>query len=190
MDIDGEIILGWNQMFVLDEEDAGTLHVSGRFFRDDPDATIPASIALFLYLENEDTPDDFVRGRAEIDASTGTFTATFTDIPPKYSKLYLSFVVMDLADAAGPDERVQNSVFSLNVINEGCSKAMRVTLEWDGNDDINLWVTEPGGTRLSSYTESKIGVSGLRCIGDRCALTGISLSIHRTILLQYLHVVV
>lgn len=152
--------LYWGSMYVSSGTALGTVQVSGAFTRND-DSALSESLALFLYIENEDAPEDFVRGEGIIDPSTGNFTATITDIPPKYSRGFLSFVSLDIADAPGGqdgDGKTATSVFAMNIVNEGCSEALRVALQWEGESDLNLWVTEPGGKRLSRGGET-IGVS-------------------------------
>lgn len=130
----------------MGKDDAGTLQLSGKFVRDDA-AALPASIAIFLYLDSEDTPNDFVRGQGEIDASTGSFTANVTDVPLKFSCVVLSFVVLDPADA--PEEQGATTAVAMEVLNTGCGEALSIALEWDTADEqLNLYVIEPGGTTV------------------------------------------
>lgn len=160
MDLNNRERLYWGTMFVSSGTELGTVEVSGTFKRYDG-SELPESLALFLYVENEDAPDDFVRGQGIIDPSTGNFTATITDIAPKYSRGLLSFVSLDIADAPGGRNGngvTATSVFEMNIVNEGCSDALRITLQWDGEADLDLWVTEPGGQKVSKRAET-IGVS-------------------------------
>lgn len=130
-------------LIIIGEDEAGTLELSGNFQRDDQEA-LPASIALFLYIDDGNSGNDFARGQGEIDASTGDFTATVSDIPSAFSNVILSFVVLDPADT--PDEQGAQTVFLLEVVNNGCSSPLKITLEWDtDNTDLDLFVTEPGG---------------------------------------------
>lgn len=141
-------------LFITEGGESGTILVSGTFVRDD-DAALPASTALYIYLHNENSETDFVRGQGVIDTSTGDFSAAIGDIPVGYSRGILSFVVLD-ADDVG-DLSVGDSVFELDVINEGCSDALRIRLEWDSSDSIDMWITEPRGDRAGDY--GKITVS-------------------------------
>lgn len=70
----------------MDEGDANTLQLSGWFERWDGDV-LPASIALFLYVYNPNSPTNVIRGQGEIDSSTGNFTATIDDMPLDLSKV-------------------------------------------------------------------------------------------------------
>lgn len=135
----------------------GTLQLSGKFVRDDA-AALPTSIALFLYIDNEDAPNDFVRGQGEIDASTGVFTAVITDVPLKFSKTVLSFVVLDPAEAF--EEQGATTAVTVEVLNTGCSEALSIALEWDTADErLDLYVIEPGGTAV--YDDNPRGVRTL-----------------------------
>lgn len=151
------------KLFVVEGEKAGTVTVLGIFERDD-EAALPASIALYLYIHNEDTESGFVRGQGEIDSITGVFSATITDIVIGYSRAILSFVVLDPADT--PADSGADTVFALKVVNEGCSDELRIKLEWDSNDDLDLWVTDPNGGRVSYSQPSTVSVlesvSGVR----------------------------
>ena len=140
----------------LAELDGGTVALSGTFTRDDGTA-LPSSTSVFIYTENSAQPDDFIRGQEALDPSTGTFSTVVTDIPAGSSRLFLSFVVVDPAQAlvaAGDD-----TVFALDVSNAAaCEPALTITLEWTGEtSDVDLWVTEPGGA-VVSYT-NHFGVS-------------------------------
>lgn len=140
---------------VTEGSESGTVSVSGVFEKDDGDA-LPASTALYLYIYNEHSPTDFERGQGVIDTTTGNFTATITDFPVGYSEGILSFVVLDPAD--GADITADDSVFTLDVVNEGCSDALRIKLEWDSNADLQLWVTDPNGDRVSWDIRATVGL--------------------------------
>lgn len=137
-------------------EEEGTVSVSAYFVRDDGTA-LPSSTALYLYLHNEDSESDFVRGEGVIDPTTGEFTAVITQVPVGYSRAILSFVVLDPADA-GEGNYPYDTVFELDVVNEGCSDALRIKLEWESDDDINLWVADPNGDRLSDNNPATVCV--------------------------------
>ena len=140
-------------MFIADGAESGTISASGNFARDDETA-LPASTALFLYLHNENAESDFVRGQGEVDPATGDFTVAITDFPIGHSRALLSFVVLDSAD--GGDASVDDTVFDMDVINEGCSEALRIKLEWDSNDDLDLWVTDPNGNRVTYSNKATV----------------------------------
>lgn len=56
----------------------------------------------------------------------------------------LSFVVLDPADT--PDVQGADSLFPFEVVNNGCSNPLKITLQWSTDDsDLDLYVTEPGG---------------------------------------------
>lgn len=134
-------------------EESGTITLSGNYEKDD-DADLAASTALFLYVHDENSESDFVRGQGEIDPSSGNFTATFTGLPVGASKAVLSFVVLDPADA-GEGNRPYDTAFAADVVNEGCSDALRIRLEWDESEyDFELWVTDPNGDRVNYYTQT------------------------------------
>lgn len=144
--------------FVLGGDDMDTLQLSGTF-KHYLGGALPASIALYLYVDSEDAPNDFIRGRGEIDPSTGDWTATVSDIPLKMSEVVLSFVVTDPADAA-PDS-YGGSVYTLDVLNTGCGNSLTITLESDppgaGFNIADLYVTEPTGTVV--WFRNECGVS-------------------------------
>lgn len=142
-------------LFVAEGAELGTISVSGTFAREDG-AALPASTTLYLYMHNEDSEFDFVRGEGALDPATGNFTATITDFPVGYSKGLLSFVVLDPADAGG-DEYADESAFVMDVVNEGCSDALRIKLEWDSHADLDLWVTDPNGDRVSYFVHATVG---------------------------------
>lgn len=144
------------KLFTTEGSELGTVSVSGNFARDDGTA-LPASTALFLYLHDENDETNFVRGQGVIDPASGTFTASVTDLPVGESRAILSFVVMDAVDGAG-DDPVYDTVFSEDVFNEGCSEALRIKLEWESNDNLDLWVTDPNGNRIPRGGHSTVGV--------------------------------
>ena len=144
-----------NEKLLVGEE-LGTLSVSGNFVRRD-DSALPASTTLYLYLHNENSESDFVRGEGVIDPTTGIFTAVINEIPVGYSRGILSFVVLDPADA-GQGNYPYDTVFDVDIVNEGCSDALRIKLEWESTDNIDLWVTDPNGDRVSYYTPATVGV--------------------------------
>ncbi len=139
----------------LTEEDLGSVTLSGAFVRDDG-AALPGSTTVFFYIEIAGQPDDFVRGQEALDPATGGFSSVVTDIPAGSSRLFLSFVVTDPAEAlaeTGPD-----TVFALQVSNLVCVPQLTITLEWlDEFSDVDLFVTEPGGTVVSYLND--FGVS-------------------------------
>lgn len=136
----------YDNPIILGKDDAEILTVSGTFTRFDGEA-LPSSTALFVYLDNDETQSDFARGQAELDASTGNFTISVTDFPRAFTRVILSFVVLDPADT--PDNAPIGSVWPLRVVNNGCSEPLSITLEWDTDDtDLDLLVNEPGGERV------------------------------------------
>lgn len=145
-----------HQLFVVAGEEAGAASVSGTFAKNDGTA-LGSSTALFLYLHTETSESDFVRGQGEIDPDSGNFTATITDILVGYHRGILSFVVLDPADA-GEDNYPYDTVFPIEVVNEGCSDALRIRLEWDSDGDVALWVTDPNGNRVSHNTPATVSV--------------------------------
>lgn len=142
-------------LIIIGEDEAGTLEVSGNFQRDDGEE-LPASVALFLYVDDGNSGNDFARGQGQIDPLTGDFTAVVPDIPSAFSRVLLSFVVLDAKDT--PAEQGAETVFELEVVNNGCSNPLKITLEWStDNTDLDLYVTEPGG--LTVYYGNRRGVS-------------------------------
>eukprot|EP00752_Nemacystus_decipiens_P012284 g10890.t1 len=140
----------------LTEQDGGSVSLSGTFFRDDGVA-LPSSTTVFVYIENTARPDDFVRGQEALNPSTGAFSTVVTDIPAGSSRLFLSFVVVDPAealDAAGAD-----TAFALDVSNSACVPSLTITLEWTGaTSDVDLYVVEPGGQVV--YFANRLGDVG------------------------------
>ena len=143
------------KLFIADGVESGTISVSGNFARYDETA-LPASTALFLYLHNEDAESDYVRGQGVIDPTTGDFTATITDLPIGHSRGIMSFVVLDPADRG--EVSADDTVFLMHIINEGCSQALRIKLEWQSNDDLDLWVMDPNGDRVSHANKATVRV--------------------------------
>ena len=138
----------------LTQEDGGSLTVSGTFVRDDG-AVLPNSTAVFLYTENTAQSDDFIRGQEALDPSTGAFSTVVTAVPAGNSRLFLSFVVVDPAEALDPAGA--DTVFALDVSNSACVPSLTITLEWTGTSDVDLYVVEPGGKVI--YYGMKFGVS-------------------------------
>ena len=129
--------------------------MSGNFKKYD-DTALPDSTGLYLYLYNEDSPTDFERGQGVIDGASGNFSATIDDIPVGYSRGVFSFVALDAND--GGDLTAGNSVNDIDIVNEGCSDELRIKLEWNSNDDIDLWVTDPNGNRVSYADRATVRV--------------------------------
>lgn len=91
-----------------------------------------------------------------MDASTGLFTATITDISLGFNRVILSFAVLDPAHK--PEIMGADSIFVLGVANNGCNNPLTITLEWNTeNSDLDLHVTEPGGVQV--YHGQRTGVS-------------------------------
>lgn len=143
----------------LTDADGGAVSVSGTFTRDDG-AVLPSSTSVFFYVAVFLQPG-FVRGQGTLDSSTGEFTADVTDITAGFSTLFLSFVVTDPAEAlvSGAD-----TVFPLLILsaNNCFLPPLTINLYWFGADsDMDLVVTEPGGTVVDSG--SRFGVSTKWC---------------------------
>ena len=139
----------------------GSVSLSGTFVRDNGEA-LPSSVSVFFYIENAAQPDDFVRGQETLNPSTGEFSAVLTNIPVRVTRLLLSFVITDPAEAR--DDRTDagpGSVFSLFVAN--CDYLPPViALEWsDATIDLDLSVVEPGGKVVIADKENGVieGVS-------------------------------
>lgn len=145
----------YDNPIILGKDYAETLTVSGTFVRFDREA-LPSSTVLFVYLDNGETLSDFARGQAELDASTGEFTISVTDFPKAFTRVILSFAILDPAET--PENTNAGSVWPLRVVNNGCSEPLSITLEWntDGTD-LDLWVDEPGGETV--YHGNRGGVS-------------------------------
>lgn len=86
-----------------------------------------------------------MRGQGEIDPNSGNFTATTTGLPVGFSRGILSFVLLDPADAGEAKNYPYDTVFELDVMNGGCSEALRIKLEWETDDVLRLRVTDPNG---------------------------------------------
>lgn len=163
IEVDGQHLTD-NIPIIIGEDEAGTLELSG-VFKLFGGNTLPASTTLFVYLDNDEIPDNFAFGPGDLDTSTGEFTFTITDLPSTYTRLILSFAVLDPADVL--EDANPERVFPLDVVNNGCSSPLSVTLEWNTDDTIlDLWVYEPGGRKVSlinrrgvsmSYREKTIG---------------------------------
>ena len=135
--------------------ESATISVSG-FFEKYDDTALPESTRLYLYLYNEDSPTDFERGQGVIDVTSGNFSATIDDIPVGYSRGVFSFVALDADD--GGNLTAGNSVYGIDIANEGCSDELRIKLEWNSNDYIDLWVTDPNGNRVSYSDRATVRV--------------------------------
>ena len=131
--------------------------MSGTFTRND-DTPLASSAALFLYLHTEGSESDLVRGQGEIDIGSGNFTATITDVPVGYSRGIFSFVVLDPADAGEQMNFPYSTVFPIDVVNEGCSQVLKIKMEWASDNDLQLWVTDPNGNRVSSRSPATVSV--------------------------------
>lgn len=147
-------------MIELTADDGGSVSLSGTFTRTDGLA-LPSSASVFVYTENLAQPDDFIRGQDALNPSTGAFSAVVTDVPVGSSRLFLSFVVVDPAEAL--DVAGADTVFALDVFNDACVPSLTITLEWSGTtSDVDLYVTEPGGTVV--YYANRNGVSAVQCL--------------------------
>ena len=137
-------------------EELGTITLSGNFAKDDNTA-LGSSTVLRLYLYNENSETDFVRGQGELDLDSGNFTATITDLPVGFSTGVLSFVTLDPADAGENNDRY-DTAFSVGMVNEGCSDALRIRLEWETDAEMELWVSDPNGDRINDYNPITVRV--------------------------------
>lgn len=149
--------------FYLYEEDNNILDLSGTIRTRTGTPPLPDSLVLLLYIESKDAPDDIIRGQGSMNTSTTAFSVTITNVPERYSKVILSFAVLDPEDAV--DNMFGDGVFVLDVINEGCNEApLRISLDWDDEDEniyenpnfsasrytfMYLFVNEPSGNRIS-----------------------------------------
>lgn len=122
--------------------DLGSAPLSGTFVRDNG-AALPASASVFFYIQDFAQPDDFVRGQEALNPTTGEFSTDVMNIPSRYSRLFLSFVITDPAEALDDGTDV-GAVFAVSVWN--CDMPLTILLQWSGNSvDLDLSVTEPGG---------------------------------------------
>ncbi|CAM9334004.1 unnamed protein product, partial [Ectocarpus sp. 13 AM-2016] len=142
----------------LTEADLGSVSLSGTFVRDDS-AELPLSASVFFYVENAEHPDDFFRGHEDLATFTGDFSKVVTDIPVGSSRLFLSFVVEDPAEALNGAEAAAGSVFTLDVSNMGCTPSLTITLEV-GTARASLFVTEPGGKSVAGFMDNGYGDVG------------------------------
>lgn len=142
------------------DENLGSVYVSGKFVRHDG-AALPFSAAVFFYIENADHPDDFARGKFEMRGLSGDFSMVVMDIPPGNSRLFLSFVIEDPAEALSVTAEVvpATSVFSLDISNMGCVPSLTITHEWIGGSFASLEVTEPDQAFVNSGRSDVSGVS-------------------------------
>ena len=141
---DGEEFFG---LFVAQGAESGTVSMSGYFEKYD-DTALPDSVGLYLYLYTEQSPTNFVSSQGVIDAASGNFSVTIDDILVGSHTGLLSFVALDEDD--GGDIDFDSAVRSIDIVNEGCSDELRIKLEWDSDDDLHLWVTDPNGNRMSN----------------------------------------
>lgn len=93
-----------------------------------------------------------------IDPVSSNFTANITVVRIGFSRAILSFVVSDPADAGENNGDVSSTVFGINVVNEECSEAMRMKLEWNSNDHTELSVTDPNGHTISNHPQAMVSV--------------------------------
>lgn len=141
--------------------------LSGAFARDDG-AALPGSTTVFFYIEIAGQPDDFVRGQEALDPATGGFSSVVTDIPAGSSRLFLSFVVTDPAEALDAGESGADTVFALQVSNFVCAPQLTITLEWfDAISDVDLYVTEPGGTEVYFFNPAGVSAEDNPCTYGR-----------------------
>lgn len=155
VDLGGDLDTG--DIFHVTEDDVGNLQLSGTFERDDG-STLPVSTAVFSYLVDDDA-GTFVQAQGDIDYSTGEFTVTIADIPLGFNNIILSFAVLDPADT--PEDQGADTVFSLDVVNDGCGNPLTIVLEWSNTDVyFDFEITEPGGNIVYS---GRTGVRVLAC---------------------------
>lgn len=128
------------------------MSLSGYYVRNDG-APLPASTALLLYLHDENDVADFVRGQGVVDPATGNFTANITDLRIGLTRGIVSFVVLDSAEYVSDTD----GVYAIDVVNEGCSEAMRIRLEWDSNDYMDLSVADPNGDSVTGFDHATVG---------------------------------
>ncbi|CAN0051518.1 unnamed protein product [Ectocarpus fasciculatus] len=143
-------IQAWGEIELTDAN-LGSAYVSGKFVRHDG-AALPSSAAVFFYIDNADQPDDFARGKFEMRGTSGDFSMVVMDIPPGNSRLFLSFVITDPAQALTVAAEVvpATSIFSLDISNMGCAPSLTITHEWIGGNFAGLGVTEPDLTAINS----------------------------------------
>lgn len=147
-----------------DISDSGSASLSGVFVRDDG-AALPASASVFFYLQDFAQPDDFVRGQEVLNPTTGEFSTNVMNIPSRYSRLFLSFVITDPAEALDDGTDV-GAVFALTVWN--CEMPMVIVLQWsDTSVDLDLSVTEPGGKQVVGDKTNSI-IQGVSAESDAC----------------------
>lgn len=120
----------------------GSASLTGTFVRDDG-AALPASASVFFYIQDYAQPDDFVRGQEALNPTTGEFSTDVMSIPSRFSRLFLSFVITDPAEALD-DGTDAGAVFVVSMWN--CDLPLTIVLHWsDASVDLDLSVTEPGG---------------------------------------------
>lgn len=149
---------------VSDISDRGSASLSGVFVRDDG-AALPASASVFFYVQDFAQPDDFVRGQEALNPTTGEFSTDVMNIPSSYSRLFLSFVITDPAEALDDGTDV-GAVFALSVWD--CDLPMAIMLQWsDTSVDLDLSVTEPGGKQVVGDKTNSI-IQGVSAESDAC----------------------
>ncbi|CAM9717047.1 unnamed protein product, partial [Ectocarpus sp. 4 AP-2014] len=148
----------WGEIELTDAN-LGSVYVSGKFVRHDS-AALPFSSAVFFYIENADQPDDFARGSFKIRGASGDFSMVVMDVPPGNSRLFLSFVIEDPADALNVAAEVvpATSIFSLDISNMGCVPSLTITHEWFGGNFAPYEITEPDLTTIHSGRGDGVGV--------------------------------
>ncbi|CAM9172021.1 unnamed protein product [Ectocarpus sp. 8 AP-2014] len=134
---------------VTDVSALGSASLFGMFVRDDG-AALPASASVFFYIQDIAQPDDFVRGQEALNPTTGEFSTDVMNIPSSFSRLFLSFVITDPAEALD-DGTDAGAVFVVSVWN--CDLPLTIILQWsDTSVDLDLSVTEPGGKLVDAGT--------------------------------------
>ncbi|CAM9491199.1 unnamed protein product, partial [Ectocarpus sp. 12 AP-2014] len=151
----------WGEIELTDVN-LGSVYVSGKFVRHDS-AALPFSSAVFFYIENADQPDDFARGSFKIRDASGDFSMVVMDVPPGNSRLFLSFVIEDPAEALNVAAEVvpATSIFSLDISNMGCVPSLTITHEWIGGNFAPYEITEPDLTTIHSGREDYSGGVGV-----------------------------
>lgn len=142
---------------MIEGEEPGTVTLSGNFERDDGTPLGP-SAAFFLYRLDEDSEIGFVRGQGEIDPNSGNFTSTTTGLGVGFSRSILSFALLDPDDAGEEKNYPYDTVFEVDVVNEGCSEALRIKLEWETDCYLQLFVTDPTGHRVTAGNQTTVSV--------------------------------
>lgn len=183
----GSITLSDSSGDAILASESGSFVVEGSFTPANGEPLDPATIVhIYIFDGSSSDNTDASRGVAAVDVDTGAFTAAVTDSPVGSSTLVLSFVLdesmtttvgseggrrrgLRSTRGAGRDEARRlfaasgsRSVFTAPVANpNSCDNALAITLEWfDGDSDIDLWVTEPGGGPAVGFSNKQ----GVRCL--------------------------